>query len=71
MNLAALIQEYAVQVAELPDRTSPENRPEAMLITTDELHDLLRDFAGDVLAEAAASLTAESERIKAPISPFA
>lgn len=30
-------------VAELPDRTSPEDWPEAMLVTADELRTILRD----------------------------
>lgn len=45
--LAALDQEavYRVvkRVAELPDRSSPDDWPEAMLVTSAELRDIVRD----------------------------
>lgn len=45
--LAALDQEavYHVvkRVAELPDRSSPDDWPEAMLVTAEELRDIVRD----------------------------
>lgn len=34
------------QVAELPDRNSPEDWPEAMLVTADELHMIVREALG-------------------------
>lgn len=41
---AQRIAEQVVQiVAELPDRTSPDDWPEAMLVTADELRDIVSD----------------------------
>lgn len=34
-------------VAELPDRTSPEDWPEVMLVTADELHSIIVRVLGD------------------------
>lgn len=31
------------RVAELPDRTSPDDWPEAMLVTSEELRDIIED----------------------------
>ncbi|MFZ5713077.1 MAG: hypothetical protein ACOY3N_09575 [Bradyrhizobium sp.] len=39
----ALAAEICRAVAELPDRTSPEDRPDMMLVTADELFDILCD----------------------------
>lgn len=50
MKIAHLIELYATRAAGLPDRTSPEEWPEALLITGDELLGLLREFADDLLA---------------------
>ena len=50
-NLDELISDFICDVGELPDRSSPENWPEAMLVTGAELSLLLRDFATKVRAE--------------------
>lgn len=42
MNNEALVQKIVRDVAELPDRTSPEDWPEAMLVTGDELAGIIR-----------------------------
>ncbi len=44
---AKLIEEFIRDVAELPDRTSPEDWPEAMLITGAELKAFLESFIFD------------------------
>lgn len=44
-----LIEKYCQRVAEMDDRTSPEDWPEAMLITGAELAELLFDFAREVI----------------------
>lgn len=49
-----LISRFILDVAELPDRTSPDDWPEAMLITGPELEEMLRTFAADVLSQAMA-----------------
>lgn len=49
MTLDGLIKKYIRRAAELPDRTSPEDYPDCMLISGPELDDLLRDFACDFL----------------------
>ena len=40
-EIAALIVR---EVAELPDRTSPDDWPEAMLVTADELTEIVRSI---------------------------
>jgi hypothetical protein len=40
-RLAAAIDAIVQRVAELPDRTSPEDWPDAMLVTPDELRAIL------------------------------
>ena len=35
---SSIADEIVLAVCELPDRTSPEDWPEALLVTTDELH---------------------------------
>lgn len=40
-------------VAELPDRTSPEEWPEAMIVTDEELRDILTERIGDLSRRAA------------------
>lgn len=47
-DLEKLISGFITDVCELPDRTSPEDWPEAMLITGKELDSMLRDFATGV-----------------------
>lgn len=47
-----LADEFVRDVCELPDRTSPEDWPEAMLITGEELHEMLLAFARSVAADA-------------------
>lgn len=42
MNNEALVQKIVRDVAELPDRTSPEDWPEAMLVTSKELAGIIR-----------------------------
>jgi hypothetical protein len=44
-DLNAAIEEIVSRVSEWDDRTSPEDWPEALLITQDELRDELREFA--------------------------
>ncbi len=48
MTLDALIAKYIRRAAELPDRTSPEEYPDCMLISGPEMDDILRDFATDL-----------------------
>lgn len=47
-----LADEFVRDVCELPDRTSPEDWPEALLITGEELHEMLLAFARSVAADA-------------------
>jgi hypothetical protein len=76
-ELAALI---CRDLAELPDRTSPDDWPEAMLVTTDELQEIVNAAvsaslvlralptpapAGDALREALARLEAANEALAA------
>lgn len=46
-RLEALFGEVVQAVAELPGRSSPDDWPEAMLVTGNELLDILRDKLGD------------------------
>lgn len=39
--IAALPDKIVQRVAELPNRTSPDDWPEAMLVTSDELRDIV------------------------------
>lgn len=41
MTKAELIEQIVRDVAELPDRTSPDDWPDAMLVTADELTEIL------------------------------
>jgi hypothetical protein len=54
---AARVQQIADRVvqgvAELPDRTSPDDWPEAMLVTAEELRALVSEAAADLLASSA------------------
>jgi hypothetical protein len=45
--LTKKLDDIVRQVAELPDRSSPEDWPEAMLVTADELRAILTAQAGD------------------------
>ena len=47
LELDKLALRYVQNVCEWDDRTSPEDWPEALLITGDELHQLLKEFAAD------------------------
>jgi hypothetical protein len=47
-------------IAELPDRTSPEDWPEAMLVTADELRDILEDTFVPVAQPAAQTAVPET-----------
>lgn len=38
------IDEVIKRIAELPDRTSPEDWPEAMLVTAEELRSILEEY---------------------------
>lgn len=49
IRIDQIIPRYLLEVAELPDRTSPEGWPQAMLVTGDELDTLLRRFALEVV----------------------
>lgn len=40
-GMKPLIRRIITRVCELPDRTSPDDWPEAMLVTDDELHNIL------------------------------
>ncbi len=52
-RLEARIDRIVQRVAEMPDRTSPEDWPEAMLVTSKELHDICADELSEVLTETA------------------
>lgn len=42
-NVETLIETVIRNVAELPDRTSPENQPDMMLVSAEELRVILKD----------------------------
>lgn len=42
-NLDSWINSIVRDVAELPDRTSPDEQPEMMLVTDKELRDIISD----------------------------
>ena len=44
-----LVERYVLEVSEYDDRTSPEDWPEALLITAAELNELLHRFAADLI----------------------
>jgi hypothetical protein len=50
IDVDRLIADTVRRVAELPDRMSPDDSPEMMLVTADELAAELRAFADDLLA---------------------
>jgi hypothetical protein len=59
-RIEAKIEAFIVDVAELPDRTSPDDWPEAMLVTAPELDRLLREHFGEApLSETPPSGTAK------------
>lgn len=43
------------EVSELPDRTSPEDQPEMMLVSADELRGIVRDTFGSHFARQSAT----------------
>lgn len=51
----ALVDAFVRDVCELSDRNSPEGEPDTLLITRDELTDMLREFATQVAAQPAAA----------------
>jgi hypothetical protein len=55
-DVETLIAATVTRVAELPDRSSPDDRPDMMLVTAEELATELRAFAVDLLAGAAPSI---------------
>ena len=57
--LERLVNRICLEVCELPDRTSPEDWPEACLVTPEELSDI----CSGVLTEAISSLLKALERI--------
>lgn len=63
-EIRAPIARVLMQVAELPDRSSPEDWPEAMLVTTEELGAIIRDKFGP-LAEEVLRLRAENKQLLA------
>lgn len=63
----AEIERVVQSVNEWDDRTSPDDYPEHLLITSEELADILRNFA-DVTLE---SLNSENERLRQFLFPYA
>jgi len=61
--LPSRVQEIIQQVAELPNRTSPDDWPEAMLVTADELQCILETALRD-LASALQQTQAENLELK-------
>ena len=49
-SVEAAVQSAIRDVAELPDRTSPKNQPEMMLVSGDELQTILERHFGNVRA---------------------
>jgi hypothetical protein len=43
MRTSQVVDDVVRRVSELPDRTSPEDWPDAMLVTVSELSEILRD----------------------------
>lgn len=65
----ALIDQIVREVAELPDRTSPEDQPEMMLVSGDELRVILalalspsRDKSGECVARSSQHIAEEGEK---------
>lgn len=50
-RLKAMIRSVIKRVAELPDRNSPDDWPEAMLVTGDELAEIVADEVRSVFKE--------------------
>ena len=65
--IEAEIERVVQSVNEWDDRTSPDDYPEHLLITSDELADILRNFA-DVTLE---SLQHDNERLRQFLFPYA
>lgn len=65
--IEAEIERVVQSVNEWDDRTSPDDYPEHLLITSDELADILRNFA-DVTLE---SLQRDNERLRQFLFPYA
>lgn len=60
-RVEALLKDIIQRVAELPDRSSPDEWPEAMLVTADELGAIVRDVVGAEVTR----LQAENEKLRA------
>ncbi|MCG6203660.1 hypothetical protein LPW26_03340 [Rhodopseudomonas sp. HC1] len=61
-----IISEIIEEVSELPDRTSPADQPDMMLVTADELEAILRDrlsFVFNETAQAAYRVCAETRHV--------
>lgn len=65
-----MITRVVRRVAELPDRTSPDEWPEAMLVTADELQQIVSEEAADLLVRLIAQ-TEETEKWKARVESLA
>lgn len=66
-GIEAEISAVVQRVLEYDDRTSPEDWPEAMLITPDELTEELRQFACDLLMRIAQE-QADHEQYQSTVS---
>jgi hypothetical protein len=54
-RIRALVDAVVIRVAELPDRTSPDDWPDAMLVTADELRGIVSDELDAALQAASPS----------------
>jgi len=61
-NLECFIMAICGDVAELPDRTSPEDQPDMMLVSFEELQIILSDRISPFIASARAEGYAEAKR---------
>lgn len=59
VEAADVAERVVLDVSELPDRTSPADWPDAMLVTADELHAIVAEHA----TAAIAAMRPESERV--------
>ncbi|MEL7112852.1 MAG: hypothetical protein AAGK93_07920, partial [Pseudomonadota bacterium] len=75
INLDEICQFIIQDVAELPDRTSPDEWPDAMIVTGAELEQIIinamENFAARPAMEETESLRAQIAALKAALTPFA
>jgi hypothetical protein len=62
--IAGIARKVCVDVCELPDRTSPDDWPEACLVTSEELHIIVTERLNEELLPESEALTVMREALE-------